>query len=84
MRSDPSKELGIYSSAMEGDHLPGAVVPVTRGAHHSFRRKAPSPRSGCIGTRKPIMPLIAPVRKVIADTCVKGRAIFSANYVPCY
>lgn len=39
MKSDPSKELGIYSSVMEGRSL-GAVPLVTHSADHSFRRKA--------------------------------------------
>lgn len=43
MRSDPSKELGIYSSVMEDVHSQGVVLLVTHSASHSSRRKAPCP-----------------------------------------
>lgn len=44
MRSDPSKELGIYSLVIEDGHSQGVVLLVTHSASHSSRRKAPCPR----------------------------------------
>lgn len=61
MRSEHSKEPGAYRSVMEDVHLPGAVLFVTHGADHRFKRKAPRLQGAEVCVRKPIMPLIAPV-----------------------
>lgn len=41
MRSDTSKELGIYSSVTEDVYLQEVVLLVTHRASHNSRRKAP-------------------------------------------